>query len=84
MVEHETNSGHTIGKEFPTQMEITENTTRIIHGINACNITPEEKKKAIANIKGITRAQMIAITEQTNNSATNEAVRALINAEKTS
>ena len=82
MVEHKTDSGHTIGKEFPTQMEITENTTKIIRGINACSdITPEEKKKAIANLKGITREQMIAITEQTSNADSNEAVRALINAE---
>lgn len=58
MVEHKTDSGHTIGKEFPSQEELTKNLTTLIQKINASNFTPEQKKEKIANLKGITRQEM--------------------------
>ena len=65
MSEHKTNSDHTIGKEFPDQMELTEKTTVLIRQINSCDIPAEDKAFAIKNLKGITRAEMEAITKTT-------------------
>ena len=58
MVEHTTDSGHKIGKEFPSQKELTDNQGRLIQKINASDLTSEQKKKKIANLKGITREEM--------------------------
>lgn len=77
MVEHKTDSGHTIGKEFPTQQELTQNTTVLIRKINESDISPEEKKKAIIHLKGVTRAEMNAIIE-TSGPTLAESIRALI------
>ena len=77
MVEHETDSGHNIGKEFPTQQELTENTTKLIRKINESKLTPEEKKQAIANLKGVTRQEMNAVI-QTTGPKLDESIRALI------
>jgi len=65
MVEHTTDSGHVIGKEFPDQMELTQKTGVLIRQINASDIPATEKAFAIKNLKGITRAQMEAITKTT-------------------
>jgi len=81
MVEHKTDSGHTVGKEFPTQMELTENTTKLIRQINSSDLNPEEKKQAIRNLKGITRAEMKAIIETTGPTLA-ESVREFINSSK--
>jgi len=59
MVEHTTDSGHIIGKEFPSQEELTKNTTALIRAINdKSGVSAEWKKSQIANLKGITRAEM--------------------------
>lgn len=65
MVEHETDSGHTIGKEFPDQKGITEYTTDLIRQINSSGLSASEKQQAIKNFKGISREQMNNIIDTT-------------------
>lgn len=81
MVEHKTDSGHTIGKEFPTQTELTENTTRLIRKINECRLTPKKKQLAIKNLKGITREEMEKLIKTTG-VILDESIRALISPDR--
>ena len=84
MVEHKTDSGHTIGKEFPEQAELTANLTRMISNINSCSdLAPEEKKRAISKLQGITRKEMSAVI-QTTGPKLAESIRALIGADRAS
>lgn len=65
MTQHKTDSGHTIGKEFPEQEEITKYTTSLIQKINGSGLEAIEKAEMIKNLKGITRAQMECILNVT-------------------
>ncbi len=81
MVEHQTDSGHNVGKEFPSQQELTQNTTTLIRKINSADLTPVEKKQAIANLKGITRDEMKAVIQTTGPTLT-DSIRKLIAPDK--
>lgn len=65
MVEHKTDSGHTIGKEFPDQKEITEFTTDLISKINSSGLSASEKAQMIKKLHGISREQMNSILKTT-------------------
>ena len=67
MTLHKTTSGHNIGKEFPTQREITLNFTKLVRKIyNDDNrLTPKQQHEAIKALPGITTDQMEGIIKAT-------------------
>ena len=81
MVKHKTNSGHTIGTEFPTQAELTENTTQLINKINESKLSPKEKQLAIKSLKGLTRPEMNAVIKTTG-PLLDTSIRALISPDR--
>lgn len=61
-MKRKTDSGHYIGKEFPSQKELTKNYSKIIRQIYRSDIlSPEEQQKAVMSLSGITRDEMEAI-----------------------
>ena len=64
---HKTKSGHYIGKEFPSQRQLTLNYTALIRKINnkTSRLTPKQKRIAILKLDGITREQMDLIIKST-------------------
>ncbi len=62
-----TKSGHYIGKEFPSQRQLTLNYTKLIRKIyNRDNLlTPRQQQKAIQALPGITSDQMESLMKST-------------------
>ena len=67
MVRRITKSGHIIGKEFPSQRQLTLNYTRLIRKIynKDARLTPREQQIAIQGLAGITSDQMEGIIKTT-------------------
>lgn len=57
---HKTSSGHYIGKEFPSQRQLTINYTRLIRKIYSRDnrLTPRQQQIAIQALPGINTDQM--------------------------
>lgn len=64
---HKTKSGHYIGEEFPTQIQLRRNYSALIRKINSSTsrLTAKQKHTAILNLDGITRQEMDSIIEST-------------------
>jgi len=60
MVFHKTKSSHRIGKEFPTQRQLTLNYTRLIRKIYSRDnrLTPRQQQLAIMALPGINSDEM--------------------------
>ncbi len=67
MVFHKTKSGHYIGKEFPSQRQLTLNYTKLIRKIynRDMRLTPKQQQLAIIALPGITSDEMESITKST-------------------
>lgn len=67
MVQHNTKSGHRIGKEFPSQRQLTLNYSKLIRKINNRDIrlTPKQQQEAIQSLAGITTDEMEGILKAT-------------------
>jgi len=67
MVLHKTKSGHRIGKEFPSQRQLTLNYTKLIRKINKRDnrLTPFQQQQAIQALSGITIDEMESIIKCT-------------------
>jgi len=66
-MKRKTKSGHHIGKEFPTQRQLTLNYTSLIRKINSktSRLSPKQKRTAILKLDGITRKEMDLIIKST-------------------
>lgn len=67
MVLHRTSSGHRIGKEFPSQRQLTLNYTKLIRKIynRDMRLTPRQQQIAIQSLSGITTNEMESLTKST-------------------
>ena len=67
MVLYRTKSGHRIGKEFPSQRQLTLNYSRLIRKIYSRDnrLTPFQQQKAIQALTGITTNEMEGMMKAT-------------------
>ena len=67
MVLHKTKSSHRVGKEFPSQRQITLNYSRLIRKIYSRDVrlTPRQQQIAIQSLPGITTDEMELLTKST-------------------
>ena len=67
MVFHRTKSGHRVGKEFPSQKQLTLNYTKLIRKIynRDMRLTPRQQQIAIQSLSGITIDEMELIIKST-------------------